>query len=114
MKPGELVLVRFPEASLTPGKLRPAMVVAIAPGRYTDVLLALVTSRIYQEVPEFDEVISVADEDFAVTRLKSTSVIRLARLVTVEAEIIEGRLGTISPARLRRVRQRLVEWLRAQ
>jgi len=112
MKPGELVLIRFPEASLEPGKLRPALVVAIAPGRYADVLLALVTSRGYQEVPDFDEVISVADEDFAATRLKSTSVIRLARLVTVEAGIIEGRLGVISTARLQRIRQRLIEWLR--
>jgi mRNA interferase MazF len=112
MKPGDVVLVRFPEASLAPGKVRPALVVALAPGRYADVLLALVTSRGYQEVPDFDEVVSVADEDFAATRLKSTSVIRLARLVTVETEIFEGRLGMISPARLQRVRQRLIEWLR--
>lgn len=111
MKPGELVLVRFPEASLAPGKLRPALVVAVALGRYADVLLALITSRSYQEVPDFDEVISVADADFAATRLKSTSVIRLARLASVETEVIEGRLGTISPARLQRIRRRLVEWL---
>ena len=114
MKPGELVLVRFPEASLEPGKLRPALVVAIAPGRYADVLLALVTSRSYQEVPDFDEVISAADADFAATRLKATSVIRLARLATAEPEVIEGRLGMISPARLQRIHRRLIEWLRAQ
>jgi mRNA interferase MazF len=112
MKAGELVLVHFPDADLAPGKLRPALIVAIAPGRYPDVLLALVTSRGYQEVPDFDEVVLPTDVDFAATRLKTTSVIRLARLVTVEADIIEGRLGTISPSRLSRIRQRLIEWLR--
>jgi mRNA interferase MazF len=112
MKPGELVLVRFPEADLAVGKLRPALIVAIAPGRYSDVLLALVTSRGYQEVLDFDEVMLPTDADFAATRLKTTSVIRLARLVTVEADIVEGRLGSISPPRLSRIRQRLIEWLR--
>jgi mRNA interferase MazF len=75
------------------------------------VLLALVTSRGYQEVPEFDEVIQPTDVDFAAARLKTQSVIRLARLVTVDAGVIEGRLGTISTARLLRVRKRLIEWL---
>ena len=113
MKPGELVLVRFPEADVAAGKLRPALVVAIAPGRHPDVLLALVTSRDYQEVPNFDEVILPSDTDFAATRLKMRSVIRLARLVTVDANVIEGRLGVVSAARLARIRQRLVEWLNA-
>jgi mRNA interferase MazF len=113
VKPGELVLVRFPEADLAAGKLRPALVVAIAPGRHPDVLLALVTSRDYQEVPNFDEVILPSDIDFAATRLKMRSVIRLARLVTVDADVIEGRLGVLSAARLARIRQRLVEWLNA-
>ena len=114
MKPGELILVRFPEVSLAPGKLRPALVVAIAPGRHPDILLALVTSRGHQEVLDFDEVIAASDPDFTATRLKTTSVVRLARLVTVEAEIIEARLGTISSDRLQRIRRRLIEWLRRE
>ena len=35
MKPGEIVLIRFPQTDLTAGKLRPALIVAIAPGRHT-------------------------------------------------------------------------------
>ena len=51
MKPGDVVLIRFPQADLETGKLRPALVIAIAPGRHKDLLLALITSRIYQAVP---------------------------------------------------------------
>lgn len=112
MKPGDLVLLRFPQANLQQGTLRPALVIAIAPGRHADVLLALVTSRSYQAVAGFDEVVEVTDPDFALTRLKSRSVVRLARLATVEPAVIAARLGSISPDRLTSIRNRLVSWLK--
>jgi mRNA interferase MazF len=112
MKPGDLVLLRFPQSNLQEGKLRPALVIAIAPGRHADVLLALVTSRSYQAVADFDEVVEPTDPDFALTRLKSRSVIRLARLATVEPAVIAARLGSISPDRLTRICNRLVSWLK--
>lgn len=40
MKPGDIVLSRFPHADLKIGKLRPALVIAVAPVRHEDVLLA--------------------------------------------------------------------------
>jgi len=111
MSPGDLVLIRFPQADLRAGKLRPALVVAIAPGRLSDVLLALVTSRVYQAVPGFDEVVDPSATDYAATGLKVRSVIRLARLITVDPTTIEARIGTISPGRLVRVRRRIIDWL---
>ncbi|MEI2692141.1 MAG: type II toxin-antitoxin system PemK/MazF family toxin [Anaerolineae bacterium] len=65
MKPGDLVLLRFPQSNLQQGKLRPALVLAVAPGQHADVLLALVTSRGYQAVAGFDEVVEPTDPDFA-------------------------------------------------
>ncbi|MBK6431691.1 MAG: type II toxin-antitoxin system PemK/MazF family toxin [Anaerolineae bacterium] len=112
MRPGDLVLVRFPQTDLRTGKLRPALVVALAPGPYSDVLLALVTSREHQVIPGFDEVIQPTDPDFPLSRLKIRSVIRLARLATVDPAIIEARLGSISPDRLARIRNRLTSWLK--
>ena len=104
MKPGDIVLLRFPQADLSAGKLRPALVVAIAPGRHLDVLLSLITSRAYQEIPDFDEAISPAEADFTSSGLKARSIIRLARLVSVDMAVINARLGDISPERLRRVK----------
>jgi mRNA interferase MazF len=46
MKPGDVVLLRFPQTDLQAGKLRPALVLALAPGRHADVLLAMITSRL--------------------------------------------------------------------
>jgi mRNA interferase MazF len=109
--PGDVVLIPFPQADLRPGKLRPALVLAIAPGRHPDVLIALVTSQLAQAVPGFDEMVDTTDPDFAATGLKATSVIRLARLAAVDPSVIPARLGSIPPARLRALRQRLGAWL---
>lgn len=97
MKPGEIVLIRFPQADLQAGKLRPALVIAVAPGRHADLLLVLITSQIQQAVPEFDEVIEVTDSDYAGTGLKVRSAVRIARLASVESDVINARLGSISP-----------------
>ena len=112
MKPGDIVLIRFPQADLQTGKLRPALVIARAPGPHSDVLLALITSREYQAIANFDEIIAPADQDFPATGLKTRSVVRLARLATVEVSVINARLGMISQNRLARIRNRLIEWLK--
>ena len=112
MKPGEIVLIRFPQDDLEAGKLRHALVLAIAPGRHPDVLLAFITSRAYQEIPDFDEVIEPTEADFAASGLKARSVVRLARLASVEEGVINARLGKIATARLRRIKKRLADWLK--
>ena len=114
MNLGDIVLIRFPQAVLKAGKLRPALVVAVAPGQHADVLLALVSSRTNQAVPEFDEIIDPADADYAISGLKVRSVVRLARLVSVEPSVINARLGSISSERLRYLRNRLSNWLKGK
>lgn len=111
MKSGDIVLVRFPQADLTTGKLRPALVVAIAPSRHSDLLLVLISSRIHQAIPNFDDIIDTSDNDYLVTGLKVTSVIRLSRLATVEPSIISARLGNISQERLKRIKTKLINWM---
>ncbi len=111
MKPGDIVLIRFPQTDLKVGKLRPALIVAVAPGHHADLLLAFITSRTYQAVPEFDEMIDPSDSDYTTTGLKVRSVVRLARLASVEPSILNARLGNISSKRLRQIRKRLINWL---
>ena len=111
MKPGDIVLIRFPQTDLQRGKLRPALILAVAPGHHADLLLALISSRTYQAVPQFDEIIDPADLDYADTGLKAQSVVRLARLACVEDSVISARLGSISPQRLQKVKKRLADWL---
>ena len=113
MNPGDIVLIRFPQADLQAGKLRPALVVAIAPGRHADLLLASISSRTHQAVPQFDEIIDPSDDDYADTGLKVRSMVRLARLASVEGSTINARLGSVSSSRLQQIKKRLIDWLQA-
>ena len=60
MKPGDIVLIRFPQADLKSGKLRPALIIAISPSRHRDLLLALISSRLHQATLGFDEIINTS------------------------------------------------------
>lgn len=111
MKAGDIVLIRFPQADLQTGKLRPALIIAAAPGPYADLLLALISSRTYQAIPELDEIIDPADADYPATGLKARSVIRITRLASVETAVITAGLGHITPERLQTVKHRLITWL---
>jgi mRNA interferase MazF len=113
VKPGDIVLIRFPQTNLTPGNLRPALVLAVTPGDQADLLLAMITSRVYQAVPALDEIIAPSDADYPISGLKARSVVRLTRLATITPAVINARLGQISPSRLRQMRNRLSDWLRA-
>ncbi|GCA71668.1 hypothetical protein MiYa_03210 [Microcystis aeruginosa NIES-2519] len=70
MKPGDIVLIRFPQADLKSGKLRPALIIAISPSRHRDLLLALISSRLHQATLGFDEIINTSDSDYITTGLK--------------------------------------------
>ena len=110
-EPGQIVLFRFPRADLSEGKLRPALLLSEVPGPYEDWLICMISSQVHQRIDGFDELVEEDDEDFARSGLKVTSVIRIGRLAVVEGEMLEGRMGAISPERMTRIRERLAEWM---
>ena len=90
--------------------MRPALVLRKLPGSYDDWLICMISSRLYQ-VQNLDDVISVDDEDFQATGLKRKSVVRTSRLAVVEENMLEGAIGRVSPARLRRIRRKIADWI---
>ncbi len=109
-KPGQIALLRFPQSDLSPGKLRPVLLLSRLPGPYDDWLVCMVSSQLRQEVGGFDEVVRPADADFAQSGLKVASVIRVGRLAVVEERLLIGAVGAVSPERLRRIREQLASW----
>ncbi len=111
-KAGQIVLFRFPQTDLILGSLRPSLLIAPIPSSYDDWLVCMISSQIHQAIPSFDEIILKTDPDFAQTRLKSESVIRLSRLAVVSETIFVGKLGEISPTRLQKVKDNLANWIK--
>jgi len=114
MKPGEVVLVRFPFTEVAAAKKRPALVLsrtARAP-RYALVTLAMITSQV--EALDFQGDVLLADWEEA--GLLHPSLLRMAKVATVDEELIDKPIGRLSRAdRARAVtafRRVFADWLR--
>jgi mRNA interferase MazF len=108
---GQIILFRFPQTDLEAGKLRPALLLGKLPGDYDDWLICMISSQKRHYIPQFDELIQEHDSDFAQSGLKVASVIRVGRLAVVEGRVLFGATGQISPERLQRMKNHLVEWM---
>lgn len=93
-EPGDVVLVPFPFADLTTAKRRPALVVASVEARKLPslVVVAMITSRLDGEAMP-------GDCDLAAWReagLLHSSKVRLAKIVSLEKELVLKRLGALA------------------
>lgn len=109
MKQGDVVVLPMPAAGGS-SKPRPAIVLREMP-RFRDVLLCGVSTQMHQEVKGFDEVTATTDADFMLSGLHAESLIRLGFLQVVPRRHVGGSIGSISPARHKRLLQTLSDYL---
>jgi len=88
--------VPFPFDDLSITKVRPASCLTDPIGTYRHLVLAFITSTIPADLMETDFVIDSTHADFRMTGLRASSTLRLHRLMTVTASLIERELGSIS------------------
>lgn len=91
----KIVLVPFPFDDLTTLKVRPAICLTDRITGYNHVVIAFVTSQISKATEPSDLLIKQSDPNFKKTGLKVSSAIRLHRLVTIPAGIMERQLGEL-------------------
>ena len=109
MKEADIVIAKFPQSD---GRLkrRPALILReMLPFR--DSLICGISTRLRQKVENFDEIISLSDEDFEQSNLDSASLIRLGFLLVLPRNEIVGTIGSISAARHKRLLQNLSNYL---
>ena len=111
MKPGNVVLIRLPQIAGGLPKLRPAVILAILPGRYQNVLICGISTQLHELQADWDDMIAPGDADFSLSGLHRTSAIRLSYLYGADAGEISGVIGRIDSSRLTRVRRRLAQLL---
>jgi mRNA interferase MazF len=109
MNEGDVILTPLPQAD---GKIknRPAIYLREMPP-FRDLLVCGVSTQMHQLAPEFDELITSQDSDFAASGLVSDSLIRLGFLAVLPRRNIIGSIGSISPERHKRLLRRLSEHL---
>ena len=103
----KVVLVPFPFDDLSGTKVRPAVCLTEAIGAHRHVVLAFITSVVPTVLEATDVVLDPGAPDFGRTGLRVRSALRLHRVVTVSATIIQRQLGVLTPSFQAQVQQRL-------
>ena len=101
-EPGDVVLTRFPFTDLSDVKQRPAVVLSSIEhqGTSRDVIVAAISGRRVDRPGPFDHVVRT----WEVAGLLMPSVVRTAKLVTLERSTISRKLGTLADDELVAVR----------
>lgn len=92
----KVVLVPFPFDDLSANKVRPAVCLTNEIQPYGHIVLAFITSKVSSNPADTDFVIDTKNPDFPNTGLKTSSTVRLHRLMTISKAIIRRELGELS------------------
>ena len=111
MKAGDVVLIQLPQFAGGAPKSRPALVIALLPGSYQNVLICGISTQLQDLQPDWDDRIKRGDADFVRSGLRRTSAIRPSYLYGADAQEVLGVIGRVDSVRLSRVRKRLAELL---
>jgi mRNA interferase MazF len=103
MKRGTVVLSPFPFTDLSGTKVRPAVAVSRSDRPGNDVILSFFTSYRGQPLVPTDLLILDTHPDFLLSRLKTSSVLKLDKLMTLDVSILLGELGELSTSILKQV-----------
>jgi mRNA interferase MazF len=90
-----IVLVPFPFDDFSDSKVRPALCLTSETGKYNQVIIAFISSKIPDDLNDSDLIIRLQSEKSLGTGLTVDSVIRLHKIVTIPKSIIRRRLGKI-------------------
>ncbi|MEI6815522.1 MAG: type II toxin-antitoxin system PemK/MazF family toxin [Bacteroidota bacterium] len=108
MEEGQIILTVFETDKAK--KIRPALVLRKAP-KYNDYLVCGISSKLYEEVDDFDMLINEGHPDFKNSGLKHDGLIRLFFLGMIREEEILGSIGSVSKATLHTLQGRLADYI---
>lgn len=101
---GTIVLVPFPFTDLTAAKLRPALIISSQP-EAEDLIVAFITSKTAGHAGIGQYKLSSTEQEFIYTGLKTDSVVRFDKLITLNKQVILGELGAVSAKLLQQMKK---------
>jgi len=108
-KSGQIVIIPFFKTNCKFDKIRPALILGRIPGKHDNWLSCMITSQLNQYNPNFDNIIHSSDSDFFDSKLKTTSLIKMNRILVIQPNpSIKKTGGCISQQRLNIVKKNLI------
>ena len=99
---GSVVLVPFPFTDLSAIKVRPAVVISADNTGSADIIAAFISSKIPRAIFK-DDVPVTREADKRSMGLKTNSLVKCRKIVTLDRAIILGELGITPPAVIKEV-----------
>lgn len=103
----KILVAPFPFGDLTAKKTRPVLCLTDEIGKYEELVLAYITTKVPSSPLSTDILLSTNDSDFKQTKLLFDSAIRLHKLLTLPKDIIIGELGHLSSDLIEKVNKKL-------
>lgn len=94
MKTGDIVLIPFPFAESKRKKVRPSIVIGITNDKFKDLIVCAVSSVVPEKITKTQMMIFPS----SVNKLRSVSLIRVDRIVTLPVGDIITKLGSLTRA----------------
>ncbi|MCF8302798.1 MAG: type II toxin-antitoxin system PemK/MazF family toxin [Bacteroidales bacterium] len=101
MQKGDIVLIQFPFSDLSGNKKRPALVLV---GRELDITVAFISTQLKWKEPT-DILLKPTNEN----GLKRDSIIRLAKLATIDKGLALGLIGRVDKHNIQAINRNLIE-----
>ena len=109
MKDGDICIHKVAQPDGT-FKIRPVLLLKQMPP-YGDWIVCAISTQLRQEVRDFDFIIDEINPNFRPSGLKSSSLIRLGFINTVDKKAMPGVIGNISAIIVKMLQQRLANKL---
>lgn len=107
LQAGDVNLASFPFGDRAEMKLRAVLLLTGPIGNGNELLVAYISSAIPPRLLVTDILLDISNEEYAVTGLKATSLLRQHKLATIHTTSVQRRLGAIGKTTRSAVRERL-------
>jgi len=105
MKSGDLILVPFPFADIDVKKIRPAVILGFTQDEFQDLIICAVSSNVPPKLGRFELVV----EKSKINKLKTNSIIKVDRVVTIRSSQVLKKLGVLAKDQLELLKGRFIE-----
>lgn len=105
-KAGDMVLVPFPFTDLSGSKVRPALILGVQKSG-DDITVCFVSSHKQNKKYPGDVILKESDKKFDITGLKTSSIIKVTKIATLDKAVILGKIGELDKNKLQEVKKLL-------
>jgi mRNA interferase MazF len=103
-KTGDIVLTPFPFTDLSGNKVRPALILGVQAGG-DDVTVCFISSIPKNKIHKFEVLVDSKDKHFKKTGLKINSIVKVAKIATLDKVVVLGKIGELDDESMYKVRK---------